>query len=91
MLEDAFVDVFRRWVDPSVLVEEEIRDFGGRYGPLDADSSRSTYDSASTAYLDWVLPKLSTLPVNHGKDHLDSPMPWPRARSRLPGQLPVLA
>lgn len=27
-------------------------------------------------YLDWVLPKLSDLPVNRGKGHLDSLMPW---------------
>jgi len=27
-------------------------------------------------YLSWVLPKLSDLPVNRGKGHLDTLMPW---------------
>ena len=33
-------------------------------------------DIAPWDYLAWVLPKLSDLPVNRGKGHLNSLTPW---------------
>ena len=74
--------LFRIWLDNAWTIDRNQRDCPDGQADVELGSQQPVIDprrpaapKIPTEYLEWVLPKLSDLPVNRGKGHLETMTP----------------